>query len=156
MRSQLYKNARRAGMGEALARQVGDKPTFNAGVFALARTAPHWAAWRGRLGEALKRGRVFTSDQLALGDHRPRRRPARRADAGDLQLHGPVLDLQRRRDARWSSATCPTRRWGSCTWRATTPCAARMGITTDIATLDGRGAAEVAAPPGMGRLTTGS
>jgi hypothetical protein len=67
VRSQLYKNARRAGMGERLARIVGDKPTFNAGVFALARTAPHWEAWRGRLGEALKHGRVFTSDQLALG-----------------------------------------------------------------------------------------
>lgn len=67
VRSQLYKNARRAGLGEAVARMVGDKPTFNAGVFALARTSPHWEAWRRRLGEALKRGRVFTSDQLALG-----------------------------------------------------------------------------------------
>ena len=67
VRSQLYKNARRAGMGEALARRVGDKPTFNAGVFALARNAPHWEAWRGRLGQALKKGRVFTSDQMALG-----------------------------------------------------------------------------------------
>jgi len=67
VRSQLYKNARRAGLGEEVARTVGDKPTFNAGVFALARTAPHWEAWRRRLGEALKRGRVFTSDQLALG-----------------------------------------------------------------------------------------
>ena len=67
VRSQLYKNARRAGLGEALARRIGDRPTFNAGVFALARDAPHWAAWRARLGECLRRGRVFTSDQLALG-----------------------------------------------------------------------------------------
>ena len=67
VRSQLYKNARRAGLGEALARRIGDKPTFNAGVFALRRDAPHWAAWRARLGECLRRGRVFTSDQLALG-----------------------------------------------------------------------------------------
>ena len=67
VRSQLYKNARRAGLGEGIARTIGDKPTFNAGVFALGRTAPHWAAWRARLAEALKRGRVFTSDQLALG-----------------------------------------------------------------------------------------
>jgi hypothetical protein len=67
VRSQLYKNARRSGLGEALARRIGDKPTFNAGVFALARTAPHWDAWRARLGECLKRGRVFTADQLALG-----------------------------------------------------------------------------------------
>ena len=67
VRSQLYKNARRAGLGEALARRVGDKPTFNAGVFALARDAPHWQAWRERQAQALKKGRVFTSDQLALG-----------------------------------------------------------------------------------------
>ncbi len=67
IKSQLYKNARRAGLGEKLAREVGDKPTFNAGVFALARTAPHWAAWRERQAQALTRGRVFTSDQLALG-----------------------------------------------------------------------------------------
>ena len=67
VKSQLYKNARRAGLGEALARQVGDKPTFNAGVFALARTAPHWAAWRERQAQSLRKGRVFTSDQLALG-----------------------------------------------------------------------------------------
>ena len=67
VRSQLYKNARRAGLSEALARKVGDKPTFNAGVFALRRDAPHWTVWRARLGECLKRGRVFTSDQLALG-----------------------------------------------------------------------------------------
>ncbi len=67
VRSQYYKNARRAGLGEALARRIGDRPTFNAGVFALRRDAPHWAAWRARLGECLRRGRVFTSDQLALG-----------------------------------------------------------------------------------------
>ena len=52
VRSQLYKNARRAGLGEELARRIGDKPTFNAGVFALARTAPHWrrggGAWARR------------------------------------------------------------------------------------------------------------
>ena len=67
VRSQLYKNARRAGLGEALARRVGDKPTLNAGVFALAREAPHWRAWRLRLAQCLRKGRIFTSDQLALG-----------------------------------------------------------------------------------------
>lgn len=67
VRSILYKGARRARLPERLARQVGDKPTFNAGVFALARDAPHWEAWRRRQAECLKHGRVFTSDQLALG-----------------------------------------------------------------------------------------
>lgn len=67
VKSQLYKNARRSGLSEREARLVGDKPTFNAGVFALRRDAPHWAAWRARLGQVIRRGRVFTSDQLALG-----------------------------------------------------------------------------------------
>ena len=67
VRSILYKGARRARLPERLARQVGDKPTFNAGVFALNRDAPHWEAWRRRQAECLVHGRVFTSDQLALG-----------------------------------------------------------------------------------------
>ena len=67
VRSILYKGARRARLPEALARTIGDKPTFNAGVFALARDAPHWEAWRRRQAECLVHGRVFTSDQLALG-----------------------------------------------------------------------------------------
>ena len=67
VKSQLYKNARRAGLSEALARKVGDKPTFNAGVFAIRRDAPHWNAWRERQAEVIVKGRVFTSDQLALG-----------------------------------------------------------------------------------------
>ena len=67
VRSILYKGARRARLPEAIARKVGDKPTFNAGVFALAREAPHWEAWRARQAQCLLHGRVFTSDQLALG-----------------------------------------------------------------------------------------
>ncbi len=67
VKGQLYKNARRAGLPEAEARLVGDKPTYNAGVFALARTAPHWAAWRKRIAQVLVKGRVFTADQLAMG-----------------------------------------------------------------------------------------
>jgi hypothetical protein len=67
VKSQLYKNARRAGLAEAECRLVGDKPTYNAGVFALARTAPHWATWRARIAQVIRKGRVFTADQLAMG-----------------------------------------------------------------------------------------
>lgn len=67
IRSILYKNARRAGVPEKQARLLADKPTLNSGVFALAVDAPHWEAWRRRQGEVLKRGRIFTSDQLSLG-----------------------------------------------------------------------------------------
>ena len=51
VRSILYKGARRARLPERLAREVGDKPTFNAGVFALRRDAPHWEAWRALMPE---------------------------------------------------------------------------------------------------------
>lgn len=67
IRSILYKNARRAGVKESLARLLADRPTLNSGVFALARNAPHWEAWRKWQKEVLKRGRIFTSDQLSLG-----------------------------------------------------------------------------------------
>ena len=67
VKAQLYKNARRAGLSEEIARKVGDTPTFNAGVWALRRDAPHWERWRARQAEVIGRGRIFTSDQLALG-----------------------------------------------------------------------------------------
>ena len=67
VRSILYKNSRNAGFPEDVCRRLGDKPTLNSGVFVLAREAPHWAVWRARMGEAIRRGRVFTVDQLSIG-----------------------------------------------------------------------------------------
>jgi lipopolysaccharide biosynthesis glycosyltransferase len=68
VRSILYKNSRNAGYSEAICRKLGDKPTLNSGVLALARGAPHWEVWRRRMGEALNmRARVFTVDQLSIG-----------------------------------------------------------------------------------------
>lgn len=66
VRSILYKNARRAGVPEVDARRIGDRPTLNSGVFALHRDAPHWAMWRTRQAAVVRRGRIFTSDQLSL------------------------------------------------------------------------------------------
>jgi hypothetical protein len=68
VRSILYKNSRNAGYPESVCRKLGDKPTLNSGVLALARGAPHWDVWRRRMGEALSmRARVFTVDQLSIG-----------------------------------------------------------------------------------------
>jgi hypothetical protein len=67
VRSILYKNARNAGLPEEVCRKIGVKPTLNSGVLALARGAPHWDVWRARMGEAIKKGRVFTVDQLSIG-----------------------------------------------------------------------------------------
>lgn len=65
-RSILYKNARRAGVDKAVARDLAARPVLNAGAFSLRRDAPHWQVWRRHQGEVLKHGRIFTSDQLAL------------------------------------------------------------------------------------------
>lgn len=67
VRSILYKNARRARIAERDARAIGVRSTLNAGVFALRRDAPHWAAWRRRQAQVIKRARLFSSDQLSLG-----------------------------------------------------------------------------------------
>lgn len=68
VRSILYKNSRNARYPETICRRLGDKPTLNSGVLALRQGAPHWEAWRGRMGQALRQGaRVFTVDQLSIG-----------------------------------------------------------------------------------------
>jgi hypothetical protein len=61
-----YSNARRA-FGRHLARSLIGCNVLNAGAFGLHRDAPHWAIWKRLMGEALKRGRPFTADQLTLG-----------------------------------------------------------------------------------------
>jgi hypothetical protein len=66
VRSILFKNARRAGLSTALCRAVATRPTLNAGAYALRADAPHWAAFRRWQEIVLKKGRIFTSDQLAM------------------------------------------------------------------------------------------
>jgi len=66
VRSFYYSNARRAFSGK-IARELCARPLLNAGVFALRGDAPHWNAWQELITKALKRGRVFTAEQLSLG-----------------------------------------------------------------------------------------
>ena len=65
-RSFYYSNARKAFSGK-LARQLFPFPTINAGVFAVTAKAPHWERWQTLIAQALKRGKVFTAEQLTLG-----------------------------------------------------------------------------------------
>lgn len=67
LRNILYKNARRAGLTTDLIESMQGRPTLNAGAFALQVNAPHWKRFRYWQNEILKKGRVFTSDQLAIG-----------------------------------------------------------------------------------------
>lgn len=61
-----YSNAQ-AAFGNKLARKILPFHVLNAGSFALAGNAPHWERWQSLLLQALKRGKVFTAEQLTLG-----------------------------------------------------------------------------------------
>ncbi|MEN6541616.1 hypothetical protein [Parvibaculum sp.] len=66
VRSMLYKSAARCGLPSSVCQTLASKPTLNAGVFALRADAPHWARLRKWQEIGARRGRVFTSTQLAL------------------------------------------------------------------------------------------
>lgn len=65
-RSFYYSNAKRA-FGGKTARALFPYTTLNAGVFALAANAPHWDRWQSLIMQALKKGKIFTAEQLTLG-----------------------------------------------------------------------------------------
>lgn len=67
LRNILYKNARRSGLKSSEIKSLQARPTLNAGCYALHIDAPHWKQFRFWQNEILKRGRLFTSDQLAMG-----------------------------------------------------------------------------------------
>ena len=66
IRSQNYKHAKSSGFSEKIARQVALKPHLNLGVFCLNENSPHWDVWRKNLKIALKSGRIFASEQIAM------------------------------------------------------------------------------------------
>ncbi len=66
VRSILFKNATRAGLTTAESRTLATRPTLNAGAYALKADAPHWEAFQRWQKRVLKKGRLFTSDQLAM------------------------------------------------------------------------------------------
>lgn len=65
-RSFYYSNARKAFDGKT-ARRLFPHPTINAGVFAAKADAPHWTRWQELIRQALKKGNVFTAEQLTMG-----------------------------------------------------------------------------------------
>tara|TARA_Y100000389_G_scaffold65861_1_gene61971 strand:+ start:689 stop:1588 length:900 start_codon:yes stop_codon:yes gene_type:complete len=67
LRNILYKNARRSGLKLSEIKSLQARPTLNAGSYALHINAPHWKQFRFWQNEILKKGRLFTSDQLAMG-----------------------------------------------------------------------------------------
>jgi hypothetical protein len=66
VRSILFKNSCRAGLDKAECRALATRPTLNAGAYALKADAPHWGAFQHWQKRVLRKGRLFTSDQLAM------------------------------------------------------------------------------------------
>ena len=65
----LYKNASKAKLPSKISNKLICRPTLNAGIFAIAKDAPHWERlryWQKFLINN-KRIRLFTTTQLALG-----------------------------------------------------------------------------------------
>jgi len=66
IKSQNYKHAKSSGFSEKIARQVALKPHLNIGVFALEANASHWKVWQKNLKIALKAGKIWGSEQIAM------------------------------------------------------------------------------------------
>ena len=66
IRSFNLKNGRHAGLPLKVLRDIATRPLLNAGVFGLRVDAPHWAAMRRWQAHILRRGKPFTSDQIAM------------------------------------------------------------------------------------------
>ena len=66
IKSQNYKHAKSSGFSEKIAREVATKPHLNIGVFALEANATHWDIWQKNLKHALKNGRIWGSEQIAM------------------------------------------------------------------------------------------
>jgi len=66
IKSQNYKHAKSSGFSEKIARDVALKPHLNIGVFALEVNAPHWKIWQKNLEIALKTGKIWGSEQIAM------------------------------------------------------------------------------------------
>jgi len=66
IKSQNYKHAKSSGFSEKIARTVALKPHLNIGVFALEANANHWEVWQKNLRIALKSGKIWGSEQIAM------------------------------------------------------------------------------------------
>ena len=66
IKSQNYKHAKSSGFSEKIAREVALKPHLNIGVFALEYNAPHWDIWKKNLKQALSKGTIWGSEQIAM------------------------------------------------------------------------------------------
>ena len=67
IRNFYAKNASRSGLSAKDMQQLAVKPCLYSGNFSLKADAPHWRTYQANLRRVVSRGRIFGSDQLALG-----------------------------------------------------------------------------------------
>ena len=66
VKTQNFKHAISSGFSKEVAQKIAFAPNINAGVFALEKNSNFWHIWRKHLVNALKKGRIFSSEQLAM------------------------------------------------------------------------------------------
>ena len=66
IKTQNFKHATSSGFSKEIAQKIAFAPNINAGVFALERDSSFWNVWRNYLRQAIKKGRIFSSEQLAM------------------------------------------------------------------------------------------
>lgn len=63
----FYMNNAREAFGLKMAKDLYPFTVLLAGMFALRADAPHWKRWQEIMLKGLKKGKIFTAEQLALG-----------------------------------------------------------------------------------------
>ncbi len=63
----FYINNAREAFGIKVAKQLYPYTPLLAGMFAMRSDAPHWKRWQELLLQGLKKGKIFTAEQLTLG-----------------------------------------------------------------------------------------
>ncbi len=67
IRNFYAKNAARSGLSREEFQHLAARPCLYSGNFSLHSDAPHWSCYQKNLRRVVSRGRIFGSDQLALG-----------------------------------------------------------------------------------------
>ena len=66
IKSQNFKHAKKSGFSNAISRKLAFAPHINIGVFSLQKNSPCWKIWQDNLKIALKKGKIFGSEGLAI------------------------------------------------------------------------------------------
>ena len=66
IKSQNYKHAKSSGFSEKIARQVALKTSFEYWCICIRSKCSHWKVWQKNLEIALKAGKIWGSEQIAM------------------------------------------------------------------------------------------